>query len=199
MLRRIISWEIGMWRSLFRWILRRPPVVEPGGQAFPYVGAVNGILWAFIGVSTIEIPILHLMLPWETVRLIALALGIQGVLWMLGLMGSLKLHPHTVGPSGLRIRNSVTLDFTLRWDEIAAIRAHDRTLPPGDRAAVIEPVDGGVIAHLAQAGSTRVDVVLREPRPLPYRKTKGRPVVEFRFSADDPAALVAAARKYLVS
>jgi hypothetical protein len=197
LMRRAIRWELRLWHSLFRWLLRRPPYVEAGGEGFSYVGAVAGILWAFIGVSTIEIPILHLLIPWPTVRIIALAAGVQGVLWMLGLMGALRLHPHVVGPSGLRVRNGVALDVLLSWDEIAEIRRRERILPPGDKAARIQEVDGGVIAHLPQSGATTVDVVLREPRPLPYGKTRGRPVVELRFSADDPDALVAAARQRL--
>jgi hypothetical protein len=65
--------------SSYRRILRRPVVVGPGEQAFGYSVELTPILWAFIVVNAIEIPALHLLLPWQTARRIIDVLGIVSI------------------------------------------------------------------------------------------------------------------------
>ena len=125
LLRRAVGYEIGMWRSLYRWVLRASPV--RGGDAFPYAGVVTPALWGFIGVSAVEIPALHFLLPWEPVRTVALAVGIYGLLWMVGKLASLRVHPHTVDDQGLHVRYGATVGVLVPWAEIAAVRERRRS------------------------------------------------------------------------
>ena len=54
LVRRAVAFEVNLYRSLFRWVTRRPDV-PPGAAVFPYVGAVATLLWAFVIVSAIEL------------------------------------------------------------------------------------------------------------------------------------------------
>jgi hypothetical protein len=190
----VVVYELRLWAALFRWILRRPVPVEPGTRQFGYIGAVKMILIAFIAVSAIEIPILELMIPWRPVANVLLFAGVYGLIWMFGLVASMVVHPHLVGPPGLRIRNSVTLDVPIGWDRIAAIEVRRRSMPPGGQTQL----EDGVLS-LGMASQTSIDVRLAEPMVLPVRKTKGQPATTVRFHADDPEGLVEAARAFLAT
>ena len=124
--RRAVAFELAQYSSLFRWISRRPDVPSDA-VAFAYIGAVAMLLWAFIAVSAIELVVLHLLLPWETVRVIADVLSLGGLVWMLGFMASFKVHPHLVGDSGLRVRHGAATDITVPWDAIATIGMRERS------------------------------------------------------------------------
>jgi hypothetical protein len=89
-LRKAVSMELGIWRSLTRWALRRRIPLDPGAEAFSYAATAAPIFWVFIFMSAIEIPILDLLMPTLRWRLIGLALGAWGVLWMLGLLASCR-------------------------------------------------------------------------------------------------------------
>jgi len=188
LVRKAVSFELGMWRSLYRWILRRPPAT---GTVFGYAGAVTPIFGVFIGMSIVEVPILHLILPWPTVRFISLMLGAYGVFWMVGLLASMRVNPHLVDDSGLRIRYGLSVDLTVPWDHIAAIRKRYNTLPMG-RTVRVE--DGAL--HVAVSNQTSVDVVLREPTV--FAPSKGEHVREVRIHADDPDALVRRVRQMVI-
>jgi hypothetical protein len=198
LLSRAVGYELALWRSLFRWILRRPAGVGPGDAAFSYAGVVMPIFGVFIGLSAIEVPILDLILrntvPWERVRHIALAVGIYGLFWMIGLLASLRVHPHVVGRGGLRVRNAHSVDVTLPWSAIAEVRHRYRSLP-SSRTVQID----GTIVNVSTGSQTSVDVVLREPTSLRLPKGPSDPATELRFYADDPNALVAAAREHLAA
>ncbi|MFE9689035.1 hypothetical protein [Micromonospora sp. NPDC005806] len=200
MLRRVVAYEIGMWLSLGRWLLRRPPALEPGAVAFSYVGVVKPILIAFIVLSAVEIPIFDLILrhtlPWPTVRHTALALGIWGLLWMIGLFAALRIHPHVADAEGLRIRNGFSVDFLVPWAAVARVGARYRSLP-ASRAVQIEPEEARVILNIVTGKQTSVDVVLREPLDVRLPRGSSGPVHEIRLYADDPAALVALTRQHL--
>lgn len=200
LLRRVVRYEIDMWRSLYRWLLRRPVASPPGAETFSYVGVVKPILGVFIALSAIEIPIFDLIIsrtvPWPWVRHLALALGIWGLLWMIGLFASLRVHPHVLDGDGLRIRNGTSIDVTLPWTAVAAVAPRYRSLP-SSRAVQIEEGDAGPILHLSAGSQTSVDVLLREPLSLALPKGPSAPVSEVRLYADEPDALVAAARRHL--
>jgi hypothetical protein len=141
-------------------------------------------------------PILHLLLPWPTVRAISLTVGAYGLFWMIGLLATLRTHPHLVGPSGLRIRNSTTVDVAVGWDDVDAVRVRRRSLPPGGQTQVDDRGDERVLS-LGVGSQTSVDVVLSRPLTVAVKKTGGAPVTQIRFHADDPEGLVAAAQTHL--
>ena len=86
--------EIGIWRSLF--LVADAPRARAGprrrrpsrtrAQLLP-------LLAAFIFVSLIELPVVHLLIPWDTVRLVALVVSVWGLLWMLGAAGEHEACP----------------------------------------------------------------------------------------------------------
>lgn len=177
---RLVRLEFGIWRSLALWVSRRVPGRGPEVQAFPYAREVTPILLAFVWGSLLEMVVVHLLLPWETVRLIALVIGVWGLLWMAGLLASMRVFQHLVGPSGLRVRRGTTVDVLIPWDAVERIDVQRGRAPK-------EPEPG--VAFIDQMSQTRVAVQLRRPIGV-----KGREVRAVRFYADDPQALVAAAR-----
>ncbi|GAA1634084.1 hypothetical protein [Actinoplanes couchii] len=191
LLKFVAVYELRLWAALFRWIARRPVPVAAGTTRHPYIGAVKMILICLIVVSAIEIPILELMIPWRPVANAALFLGVYGLIWMIGLAATMVVHPHLVGPAGLRVRNGISLDLPLDWASIDTIEVRRRSMPPGGQTQL----EDGVLS-LGMASQTSIDVRLTAPLVLPVRKTKGEPVSTVRFHADDPEALVAAAREY---
>ncbi|MET7971369.1 hypothetical protein [Micromonospora sp. NPDC005305] len=197
--RRAVAYEWGMWRSLARWVLRRPHPVAPGAETFAYVGVVQPILGVFIALSTIEIPVLDLILRhtvgWPTVRHVLIGLGVWGVLWMVGLLASLRIHPHVVDDTGLRIRNGISLDVLIPWTAVARVEGRYRSLP-SSRGVQYDPDDPAVL-NLGAGSQTAVDVVLREPLSVRLPKGPSEPVREIRLYADDPKALVTRARRHL--
>lgn len=192
LVRRAVTFEIGVWRSLYRWIARRPRVPDAEAEAFSYVGAVEPLIWAFIGVSAIEVPVAHLLLPWDSVRISVLVLGLWGLTWMFGLLASLKVYPHVVGGSGLRVRYGTTLDISVPWDIITSIRVQRRNLP-SSRTVQLDTADTGTVLNVGVSSQTNVHVALREPMPVALPKGE-ETVTELRFYADDPDALVTKAR-----
>ncbi|WBC13838.1 PH domain-containing protein [Micromonospora sp. WMMA1998] len=197
--RRVVAYEWGMWRSLTRWVLRRPYPVAPGAETYAYVGGVQAILLAFIVLSTIEIPVLDVILrhtvDQPTVRHAAIGLGVWGVLWMVGLLASLRIHPHVVDDAGLRVRNGVSIDVTIPWTAVAEVSFRRRSLPSS--RAVQYDADDPAVLNLGVGSQTAIDVVLREPLSVPLPKGPSAPVREIRLYADDPGALVERARRHL--
>ena len=84
LVRRFVILEIGIWRSLFLWVTRRVSGQGPAVEVFSYAKELAPLMGAFIFVSAIELPVVHVLLPWETVRLVLLVLSVWGLLWMIG-------------------------------------------------------------------------------------------------------------------
>ena len=193
--RRAVWYELGLWRSLYRWTFRRPAARGPGAEAFGYAAPVTPVLAAFIGLSALEIPVVELLLPWELARRVFLALGAYGVFWMFGLLASLRVHPHVVDDAGLRVRYGLSLDVTVPWDAIGEIRARRRSLRSGRSGkAQLEEHGAALILHVPVTSSTNVDVALRRPTAVSLPGGRRESVTELRFYADDPHAVVGRAR-----
>lgn len=195
-LKRAIAVEVRIYESIWRLIARRP-AIEPGGVGFGYHRPVLTVLWIFIGLSAFEIPIIDLIVHrWPAVRIAMLVLGIWGVTWMIGLLCAMLTRPHTVGPSGVRVRQGLELDVPLGWDDIASIAiARHVDEPKSPRVA-----DG--VLSLRQQNETNVEIELERPTPvrLPGHGPRGgvHTVRVVRFWTDDPKALLATARPWLV-
>ncbi|GAA4730093.1 hypothetical protein GCM10023328_06130 [Modestobacter marinus] len=194
--RRLLAAELRSYRTLPRWVLRRPDA-PPGTVPFRYVGAVLPVLWAFIVVSSIEVVVVHVLVPWPTVRLVLDVLGIWGVLWMLGFTASQTVRPHLLDATGLRVRHGVSLDVFVPWEAVAAVAVHRRSRE-GSRAVQLDEGPDGVVLNVVVGSQTTVDVVLREPLVLPLPAGPQR-VTAVRLAADDPAGLAARARAALAA
>ncbi|OJF10197.1 hypothetical protein [Couchioplanes caeruleus] len=194
-----VRYEMRLWSALYRWIARKPPYGSgPGVAVFPYAGAATGLFGVFIGLSAVEIPILHLILPWQTARTISLIIGAYGLVWMIGLLATLRVYPHLLTPSALVVRNSLTLRVEIPWDAVAQVEVRRRSMPPGGSIQVEEAGDQRILS-LAVASQTSVDVLLARPLTVDVKKAGTDPVTQIRLHADDPEALVAAARERLPS
>lgn len=198
LLRLVVVYELKMWHSLYLWIQRRRVLPSADAKPFGYSGRVAMLFGVFIGLSAVEIPIFHLMLPWPTVRHIVDMIGAWGLVWMIGALAMLKVRPHAVADTGLHVRNGISIHITIPWQAIAAIRPRDRSLPPGG-SVQIEEGPSGRILQIGVGAQTNVDVALREPTRFRLSKGDTEPVSELRFAVDDPAGLVSAARGHLMA
>jgi len=187
--RRVLAHERGVWRSLYRWIAGRSGASE--GEPHAYAGAVTPVLWTFIGVSAIEVPAVQFLLPWEAVRRVALVAGVYGLVWMIGMLAALRVHPHLVDAVGLRVRNGLSIDLHVPWEQIAAARHRLRSLE-GMKRVQVHGAGAARALSVGVGSQTNVDVVLREPVLFPVG---GEPVAEIRVYADDARRLVSRLRE----
>jgi hypothetical protein len=194
LVRKVVSFEVGVWRSLYRWTTRRPRG-PAGAETFGYAGPVTPLIWAFIGLSAVEIPVAHLLLPWQTARVVVLVVGVWGLTWMFGFLASLKTYPHVVADFGLRIRYGATVDIAIPWGAIASIGVRHRNLP-SSRTVQLRSVDAGTVVHVGISSQTNVDVALRHPVTVLLPRGS-EPITAVHFYADDARALVAEARRHL--
>jgi hypothetical protein len=131
LMRWFVILEVGIWRSLFLWVTRRVAGRGPGVEAFSYAKDLAPLLGAFIFVSLIELPVVHVLLPWETVRLVAVVLGVWGLLWMVGFLASMKVFPRLLDDDGLRVRNGTSVDIRVPWDAVASVTGRRRSVEAG--------------------------------------------------------------------
>jgi hypothetical protein len=197
LVRRVLAFEVLMWRSLYPWIFRRPPTRDPAAATFSYSKASAPIVWTFIVLNAIEIPAIHLILPWRSVRGIVDIAGIYGLVWMFGLLASRTVYPHLLDGGGIQVRNG-GMKIAVAWDEVTAVRAHRRTLSKS-RTFQVEDAPGGVVLSVTVLSQTNVDVSLRRPMIVTLPNGSEHAVCELRFFADDPGSLVARAGPYVAA
>ena len=185
--------EVGVWQSLYRWIFRRPRV-PAGAQAFAYHSPILTILIVFIVLSTVEIPIVDLIVhPWPWIRIPLLALGIWGVTWMVGLLLSYLTRPHAVGPAGIRARLGADLDIDLPWDIVASVeRSRDVT----EKAPKVRDEPHGRTFAIRIANETNLLVLLERPVTV---RVSDRPtdIDAVRLWVDDPDGFMTAVRTHI--
>ncbi|MFK3979563.1 hypothetical protein ACI2K4_04190 [Micromonospora sp. NPDC050397] len=197
LLRRAVTTEGAMWRSMYLWARRAPLPLAPGDEPFGYVGVVKPILGVFIGLSAVEIPIFDVIVsnvvPWQPARWIVLVLGVWGLLWMIGFFASLRIHPHVIGDAGIRVRMGAGLDVTVPWDNVDTVGKSYRSMP-SSRSVQVEQAGDRSVLHIVVGSQTSVDVRLRRPTTFVLPKGRTEPVDEVRLYADDPDDFVRKAR-----
>lgn len=185
-MRKILRYETVMWTSLFRWIRRRPPADRPGMVTFGYAASVVPLIWAFIVLSAIElIAVDWLLHRWVAARVVTDVLGLYGLIWMIGLLAILRMHPHAVAPDELILRSSAFVEVRVPRDDIQDARLHRRYYTATGRVQV----DGHSVSLVGHS-QTQVDVRLRTPV-----RVADTEVTEIRIAVDDPAGFVAAVQR----
>ena len=190
-----IAWraEIGVWKSLYRWLFRRPRVPR-GASAFSYHSPVLTILVIFIVLSAIEIPIVDLIVhDWPWVRIPLLIAGIWGVTWMIGLLLGFLTRPHAVGPDGIRARSGAEVDIDLPWESVASVEKARDVL---EKAPKIRDEPHGRTLALRMQNETNVLVILEGPVAVHLGDT-AREVDAVRLWVDDPDGFMTAVRTHI--
>jgi len=196
LLSRAAAFESGIWRSLWTWAFRRPLRLGPDATAVPYAAGAAPAIWVFTAITAVEIPILHLLLPSLTLRLIGLALGAWGVLWMIGLLASMHVHPHVIDRSGVRVRSGLSFDLHIPADAIEEVRPYRKTLVKS-RTVQYEVTEHDAVAYVAVSSQTNVELLLRRPIEVHIPKVGTELISSVRLFADDPAAMIRRARAVL--
>lgn len=185
----VVRYEIRIWISLARWVTRRPAVAADE-EAFGYTGLIAGLLGLWIFASALEIPLFHVITPWEPVRSALLVISAWGLLWMLGYYGSLKVYPHAVGPAGIQVRYSATVRGSVPWDAVGSVAVHRRDGLA--RAIDLDPDDPTLLA-IPVGHETNVRILLTSPVEVATLSRTFRPE-RLDVYVDDPQAFVAACR-----
>lgn len=188
-----LAWryEVASYRSLVRFVTRRP-YVPAGTTPVSSVGAISVLLWAFVVGSAVELVALHLILPWERVRLVADIIGVWGLVWMLGFTAAYYVHPHLIGPDGLVLRSGHHVSVAVPWHLVERLGSRERSV---DSNKSLQYDDGVLL--LPMGGRTNVELHLAPPLEVEVRG-RTESVTEVRFFADDPGAVRAAARAQLL-
>ncbi len=163
--------ELALYRSLARWIVRRP-AVPPGATPISYAQLVGPMLWLWIFGSATEVVVVEVVLReieagWtEALRLPLLVIGVWGVLWMLGMLAAYRVRPHLLSGDTLLIRNSARTWVQVPLDAVATTAVTEHELPSTIRA--VHHADGALLVGVS--GRTNLELALIHPTLLPTSK-----------------------------
>ena len=188
-----LVFEINIYKSLLRWLVRRPSI-PAGSEPVGYAQMSTPVIALWIFGSALELPLVHVLVPWPGVRIALLAIGVWGLLWMVGLLAGLRSYPHLLEPDRLRIHNGPLHDIAVPWDAIARVGTQDRSLPSSVWVLQPQETDHGTHLNVAVSGRVNVHLTLREP--LPVRTSKGEmEVTDVSLWADKPQEVAARIRR----
>lgn len=194
--RHAVVFEVRLYRSLFRWVVRRPDLGGPADEPVSYARTVTPVMWLWFFASAVEIPVIHLLVPWDGVRVALLAVGVWGLLWMVGLLASLSVHPHLLGAQTLRVRHGASHHIEVPWDTVASVTHREHSLDSSVWTLQPRESERGVNLQVAVSGHVNVHAQLRAPTRISTAKGEME-ISELSFFADDPRVAVARARRRL--
>jgi len=179
---RVARAEAGTWRSLW-WAVRRRRAVGPGEVPLPYTSRIGVLLWMTILLSPVEVVVVHLLLPWETVRLVVLVVSLVSLVWLLGFALALQQRPHVLGPDRLVLRFGALREAVVATADIVEAGAattvdHRRDLEVGEGSVALSVVGESSVRLRLRPGAT----VLLDGAPVPAEQVT--------FFADDPRGAV---------
>jgi hypothetical protein len=181
---RFVRFEAGLWRSLFLLVTGRVDGMRPGVTAIGYHRAATPMWVLALFVTCVEIPAVHLLVPWAPVRAALVVVGIWSVLLVAGMWASYRVRPYLVDDAGIRLRMGPARDITVAWSQVASVEA--RTVRTWEKAgfgtAAIQ--EGTRLAYVVN-GQTTVLLTLHEPIG---------DVTAIHVGADTPTELLAALR-----
>jgi hypothetical protein len=193
MAKHAVVFELNIYKSLLRWLLRRPSV-PAGFEPVGYARLVTPMLALWIFGSALELPLVHVLVPWHGVRLALLVVGVWGLLWMVGLLAGLRSYPHLLGSDRLRIRNGAMHDIAVPWGTIEKVTTEDRSLPSSMWALQPQDTDRGTHLNVAVSGRVNVHLALREQ--LAVRTRSGElAVAGVSLWVDEPRDVAARIRR----
>jgi hypothetical protein len=172
--------------ALFRW--GAAPEIPAGAQGFAYHRHLQPMMIALLVISCIEITVTHLLVAhWSrTAALVMFVISDVSLLYLIGLIRSLRLSPVLLTETGVRLRAGLLVDRTIPYAAIAAVTAN----PDGE---TVRAPDSWNIALLAWP-----NMLIRLSEPLPPRARWRRdPVRAVALRLDEPGPFLDALRRKL--
>lgn len=172
--------------ALFRWGVA--PEIPAGAQGFAYHRHLQPMMIALLVISCIEITVTHLLVAhWSrTAALVMFVISDVSLLYLIGLIRSLRLSPVLLTETGVRLRAGLLVDRTIPYAAIAAVTAN----PDGE---TVRALDSWNIALLAWP-----NMLIRLSEPLPPRSRWRRdPVRAVALRLDEPGPFLDALRRKL--
>lgn len=122
---RLARYELGLYHDLFRW-MRGDSLVPEGAEPLPHPPGRLQMLLCVIAILFIEMVVVHLLLPEDTVRLVVLLLSVWGVVYICALIASERIRPSYVADSGIVLRRGKIV-FVEIPAELVAEKHSERT------------------------------------------------------------------------
>lgn len=172
--------------ALFRW--RAAPDIPAGAQGFAYHRHLQPMMIALLVLSGIEITVTHLLVAhWSrTAAMVMFVISDVSLLYLIGLIKSLRLSPVLLTPAGVRLRAGLLVDRTIPYATIAAVTAN----PDGE---TVRAPGSWNIALLAWPNML---IRLSEPLP-PSSRWRRDPVRAVALRLDEPGPFLDALRARL--
>lgn len=177
---RLARAEAGVVRALW-WAARRRSAVGPDDVPLPYAGRFGLVLGAVTAFGVLETAVVHVLLPWETVRWVLLAVSLYALVWVLGSGLSLFQHPHLLRDDGLVLRSGHLHSIAVPLVGLVAVR---RSVESEHARTVVRDGDRLVLSVM---GDSNVELRLDPPVRV---AGQGEPVARVSFWVDDPQAVV---------
>lgn len=157
-------------------------MTEP--QPFSYRQSIAPMMWAFVGLGTIELVVVHFLLSfWSpTLALILSLLSLATIGWLIALLVSFKRLPVLVGPEEVVMRVGTMHGFNIPAGQVARLRTNFTS----------EDVKRPGIADLCLLAYPNVLLDLDPPLP-----GKRRPINGIAHRLDDPNGFAAAVARLL--
>ncbi|MDF0529219.1 hypothetical protein P0W64_01290 [Tsukamurella sp. 8F] len=178
--------------ALVRWIRGwRPP-----GEPITHHRGVAGVLWVAVGLTVLEGAVFEIVLAavlgdsvWV---LVALALHVYGVFFLLALQACGVTRPHTVEPDRIVLRSGFSTDVLI--DRADVLDVHVGRYREYDGARGWRPSADGTTATIA-AGEANVEIRLGPgARVVVGGRSMADPPVAVYITADEPRRFVRALR-----
>jgi hypothetical protein len=114
---------------------------------------------------------------------------------LLGLLFGMLVRPHAVGPDGIRARYGSEVNVPIAWDGVRSITRRKNVIQEKQPKVTVD-ADGQATLHLHILNETNIEVELERATSL--RLPHGTETVSrVNLYADDPAAFLHEARRYL--
>jgi hypothetical protein len=177
-----IKFEAGLVRSVYLLLTGQRDGAGPGVVTVGYHKGSTPLWVIGLIASAVEIPVLHLIVPWRTVQLALLVLGAWGLWFVAGLWASYAVRPYLVDAAGVRLRHGPFADRRIPWSQIADVRPLTTRTWDGTGLGCAVAEQDGKLAYLTHSETT-VALVLDPPLGG---------ITEVHVGADDADALLRA-------
>lgn len=171
----VARFELGLWRSAYRWITPVPRA-ERGAVRLSYGASERLMLWVLLPCGLVELTVMDYLLRNTPLRWPLFVLGVLTVPYLLGAIARTKAQPHLLFDDRLLLRSGpdFAVEVPLAWIERASRRPQ---LNQGRGA--LRSDDGA----LRLAYGQQTDVRIQLDRPL---LTALGPVTCIDVAVDDP-------------